>query len=328
VGLEGTYYKEVRARYSRRHLAKMAAGTVPLFAMAAQIDSRVQGVRIGLQTYVFTANVSPPQLRLADTVIQSMMDAGIGECDLYAPIIEPEEIRGRIRSAQSGAPQGASLPPESAAALAAARQELASWRASAPLDYFRTYRKKFLDAGIEIHAISGFSGATPQEFSRTLEIADALGARLITLGINMPAAKLLAPIAEKHDVIIGLQGRPDLSITDPDAIARPESFLQAAALAKNYCISLDIGDAVGGGWDVLKFVQEHPDRIGLIYLKDRRKDRLSVPWGQGDTPIREILRLIRDKQYPILCYIDCDYKTEDRPGDVKRSLEYVKAALS
>ena len=300
AGVSSDSRREVRAGYSRRDLARIALGTIPLTAMAAQIDSRVQGVHIGLQTYVFTANVSLPQDRLTDIVIQSMVDAGIGECDLYAPIVAPAGLRSRMLSTESGP----------------------------PLDYFRAYRKKFLDAGIEIHGISGFSGATPQEFSRTLQIADALGARLITLGVNLPTAKLLAPIAEGHDVTIGLQGRPDLSITDPDTIAKPESFLQAAALAKNYCISLDIGDAVGGGWDVLKFVREHPERIGLIYLKDRRKDRLSVPWGQGDTPVREILRLIRDNRHPIRCYIDCDYKTEDRPGDVKRSFEYIKAALA
>jgi sugar phosphate isomerase/epimerase len=55
---------------------------------------------------------------------------------------------------------------------------------------------------------------------------------------------------------------------------------------------------------------------------------VSVPWGEGDTPIKEILRLVRDSKYPIRCYIDCDYKTTDRPADVKRSFGYAKAALA
>jgi len=33
------------------------------------------------------------------------------------------------------------------------------------------------------------------------------------------------------------------------------------------------------------------------------------------------------RSYPIRCYIDCDYKTSDRPGDVKRSFEFAKKAL-
>jgi hypothetical protein len=52
-----------------------------------------------------------------------------------------------------------------------------------------------------------------------------------------------------------------------------------------------------------------------------------VPWGEGDTPVAEVLRLIRDRQAPVRCYIDCDYKTTDRPADVKRSFEFAKKAL-
>ena len=84
----------------------------------------------------------------------------------------------------------------------------------------------------------------------------------------------------------------------------------------------------GGGYDSLAFVKDRLDRIAVIYLKDRRKDRLSVPWGEGNTPINEVLRLVRDSKYPIRCYIDCDYKTTDRPADVKRSFGYAKAALA
>jgi hypothetical protein len=37
--------------------------------------------------------------------------------------------------------------------------------------------------------------------------------------------------------------------------------------------------------------------------------------------------LVRDKKPSIRCYIDADYKTTDRPGDVKRSFAYAKSAL-
>ena len=119
-----------------------------------------------------------------------------------------------------------------------------------------------------------------------------------------------------------------MSVTNPDAIAKPESYEQAVSLSRNYQISFDIGDATGGGYDALKFVEDHHDRIGLLYLKDRRKDRVSVPYGEGDTHVAEILHLIRDRKYQFRCYLDCDYKTTDRPADVKRSFEFAKAALS
>jgi sugar phosphate isomerase/epimerase len=270
---------------------------------ANKIDSVVRGVQFGLQSYIFTG-IGLPQEGILDVVVKSMVESGLGECDLYAPLVQP------------------------AAERALTREELAKWRMSVSLDYFREIRKKFEDAGIVVYGLSGFPGSTEEELGRTLEIAGALGARLVTLGITLSAARRVASLAGKGGVRVGLQGRPDMSVTNPDVIAKPENFAAAVALSKDYCISIDVGDATGGGYDSLKFVQDYHDRISLIYLKDRRKDRLSVPWGDGDTPLREILRLIRDRHYPIRCYIDCDYKTGDRPADVKRSFEYAKAALA
>jgi sugar phosphate isomerase/epimerase len=115
--------------------------------------------------------------------------------------------------------------------------------------------------------------------------------------------------------------------TNPDVIAKPADFEAVVALSKSYSMSFDIGDGTGGGYDSLQFVEAHHDRIGLIYLKDRRKDRLSVPWGEGDTPVAEVLRLVRDRKYPIRCYLDCDYRSTNRAADVQRSFAYAKAAL-
>jgi sugar phosphate isomerase/epimerase len=270
---------------------------------AKKIDSVVQGVQFGLQSYVFSM-LGLPQDGILDVVVKSMVESGLGECDLYAPLVEPAAVHT----------QG--------------REEVAKWRMSVSLDYFRAIRKKFEDAGIVVCGLSGFPGSTEEDLGRTFEIAETLGARLVTLGMTLSAAKRVAPLAGKRGIRVGLQGRPDMSVTNPDVIAKPENFEAAVSLSKDYCISIDVGDATGGGYDSLKFVQDHHDRIALIYLKDRRKDRLSVPWGEGDTPLREILRLIKDRQYPIRCYVDCDYKTGDRPADVKRSFEYAKAALA
>jgi sugar phosphate isomerase/epimerase len=138
----------------------------------------------------------------------------------------------------------------------------------------------------------------------------------------------VAPLAEKRDFIVGIQGEPDLNITNPEVISTPAQYDKALSLSRRYRISFDIGDGTGGGYDSLAFVKDRLDHIAVIYLKDRRKDGLSVPWGEGDTPVKEILRLVKNSKYPIRCYIDCDYGTTDRPADVKRSFGYAKAALA
>ncbi len=272
---------------SRRDLGKLTLGMLSIPVMAAKkIDSVVHGIQFGLQSYIFT-RAGLPQEGLVETVIASMVESGLGECDFYALLVDP----------------------------------------ATTLDQFRTIRKKFNDAGVEIHGISGFHGSTAEELNRTFEIAGVLGAQLVTLSATLPAAKLIVPLVEKSRYRIGIQGNPNMNPTSPDTIAKPEQYEEAVALSKSYAMSFDIGDATGGGYDTLKFVEAHLDRIGLIYLKDRRKDRTSVPWGEGDTPVAEVLRLIRDSKAPIRCYIDCDYKTTNRPADVNRSFEYAKSCL-
>ncbi len=226
------------------------------------------------------------------------------------------EFRDKIRD--SSAADGA---------RAAARQALDRWRASVSLDFYRAIRKKINDAGIDIYGISGFPGRTEAELERTFAIADVLGATLVTLGNTLTAAKQVASMVNKSKFFVGLQGRPDMHSTNPDAISTPANYAEALALSKNYWLSFDIGDATGGGYDTLPFVEAHHDRIALIYLKDRRKDRTSVPWGEGDAPLADILRLARDRKFGWRCFVDCDYKTADRPGDVRRSFEYAKRAL-
>ena len=271
---------------------------LPLTAMPAY--SAPGNLHFGLQSYIFSG-IGLPHDRVLDIVIHSMVECGLRECDLFAPLIEPPNHT---------------------------REELPNWWQTVPLDHFRAVRGKFDAAGIAIYGLSAFPGSTPEQLTRTFEIAQVLGARIVTLSIKLSAARRIAPLAAQRDFIIGIQGNPDLSITDPDVISTPERYDQALSLCPNYRISFDIGDATGGGYDSLAFVRRRLDRIAVLYLKDRRKDRLSVPWGEGDTPVQEVLRLVRDSGHPIRCYIDCDYRTTDRPADVKRSLEYAKRALA
>lgn len=295
--------------YSRRQFGRAALATLPLPLLAAQIDSKVHGVQLGVHTFSFS---TLPHEGILDAIVAGMVDAGIGECILRAQDIEPGDLWDRVRTA----------PAE-------AREKLGKWRMSVSLDYFQDIRRKFENAGLEIYGFGASPNLVDEELHRTFEIAQALGAKIVTLGGTLALAKRLAPVAEKHSMIVGLQGHPSAASTDPDQIQRPEDFADALSLSKNFWLSLDIGDATGAGYDAPQFVREHHDRIHSVYLKDRRKDRTSVPWGEGDTPIRSILQMIRDRKYPIRAYIDCDYKsTGARATEVKRCFEYAKAALA
>jgi hypothetical protein len=112
-----------------------------------------------------------------------------------------------------------------------------------------THPQKFDDAGIEVYGLSGFPGSTEAELARTFEIAEVLGARLITLGVTLPAARRHRAVGGEEQVPVGIQGNPNMNPTNPETIARPEQYEEAVSLLQSYGMSFDIGDATGGGYD-------------------------------------------------------------------------------
>jgi hypothetical protein len=54
-----------------------------------------------------------------------------------------------------------------------------------------------------------------------------------------------------------------------------------------------------------------------------------VPWGQGDTPIREVLQLLKRERWPIRAYIEYEYRGESGAVDeVKKCLAFAERALA
>lgn len=339
--------------YSRRHFGKLALAALPVAGALAKISSKIHGVQIGVATFSYTPL---PRQGLLDAIIKSMVDCGIGDCLLNPPPTEPVELLEKARPARGGGGGGraggsgaqgrggggasggsargggggrAPASPEQAAAIEALHQ----WHLTVSLDYYTAMRKKFSDAGLEIYTYEPSLGAntTDADLNRAFEVTKTLGAHVLADVFTKSVAKRVAPIAEKHGIKVALQGRPNMRTTDPDVMAKPADFEEALGYSKNFGTSIDVGDATGGGWDALKFIQDTHPRVFSLNMKDKTKAGVSMPWGQGDARIKDILQLIRDKKYPIRCYIDCDYATAEgstRVDDVKRCFQFAKAALS
>jgi sugar phosphate isomerase/epimerase len=308
--------------YSRRDFVKIALASVPFSAALgesvslATIDSKVNGVRLGVQTYSF---LDLPADGIIDAVIGAMKEIGLGECEMFAPQIEPGAME-MIRALMSGA--GAS--PSERAKMA---DEFRKKRMSVPMDHFRNVSKRFDGAGIEIYAYNGLFGESDEEIERTFEIAKALGAKVITWSGTLTQARRVAPFADKHKMVVGMHNHSD--VADPDQFATPESFAKAMDMSKYFQVNLDIGHFTAAGYDPVAYIQEHHTHITNLHLKDRKKNQgPNMPWGEGDTPIKEALRLLKAKQYPIPAYIEYEYKGSGSRAEVKKCFEYAKAALA
>jgi sugar phosphate isomerase/epimerase len=305
--------------YTRREFGRMTLAGLPLAMALRPIDSKVDGVRIGVQSYSFRT------LPL-DAAIKAMSEIGIGECELFSGHVEPRPSPtpgGRRKAAGTPAAKGG------APQARRGREEIREWRLTVPMDHFTAIRRKFDDAGIRLHAynLSFNDGFSDEEIDRGFEMARALGVGIITASSTLTAAKRVAPFAEKHKMIVAMHGHDD--VKDPNQFARPESFEQAMALSKYFWINLDIGHFFAAGYDPIAYIEAHHGRISNLHLEDRKKDHgPNTPWGEGDTPIKEVLHLLKAEKYDIPADIEFEYRGADPVAEVRKCFQYCKDALA
>lgn len=304
--------------YTRREfgaLGAMALGGLALpRRLTAQIDSTVAGVKIGVQTYSFRALPRSPGEDQSEAIIQAMTRCRIGDCELWSPMLEPVSGVGRDAS------------PD---ARRQARDELRRWRVETPLAHFEAIRDRFTAAGLTIYGFnySFNDGFSDDEIDRGFEVARALGAEIITASSTLSAMKRVVPFAVRHEMVVAVHNHSNIS--DPNEFARPESFAAAMALSPYVKVNLDIGHFTAANYDAVAYLREHHASISNLHLKDRRRDQgANVPWGTGDTPIREVLQLLQRERWPIRAHLEYEYRGSGSPVDeVTRCYDYVKQAL-
>lgn len=286
----------------------------------------VNSVQIGVQLFSFRD--LPHKL---ETITQAMKDVGLNCCELWAPILEP-----LILPPFYGNP-GSPTPTR---ALQSAREELRDWRLKVSMDVFRDARKKFSDAGIDIYAYNYpiNESFTDSEMERGFEMARAVGARMITASATVAVMQRVAPIADKHKFRVAVHNH--VTADEPNDFCGPASLAQALAMSNNISLAFDAGFFCAAGYDPVAYIREHHDRIAVIRLKDKPTEKGSsarysarsgstVQWGWANTPIKEVLQLLKKEKYPIPAMIEYEYEGDRGPiGEVKRCYEYCKTALT
>ena len=300
--------------YTRREfgLMTLAGVALPLRALA---DTIVGGVRMGVQSYSFRELPRTPGGDATAAIIQAMKDTGLTETELWAPQIEPS----------SGVGRGASNEERQKA-----REALRRWRLETPLDHFRGLRKQFESAGLSIAAynISPDASFTDDEIDRAFEMTRALGAGFITSSTTLAVAKRIVPFAAKHKMNVAMHNHSNTN--DPNEFATPESFAAALKLSPRFKINLDIGHFTAANYDAVAYLREHHADITNLHIKDRKKNQGdNVPWGQGDTPITQVLQLLKKEKWPIRAYVEYEHRgAAGAVAEVRSCFDYAKRALA
>jgi sugar phosphate isomerase/epimerase len=308
-------------------------------AFAARIDSTVDGVRLGASTYSFRDLPREADRTQINGTIQALKDCNVGIIELFAPTIEPGTNPPARRP---GGPRPGNPPPDpkvmaermrarmNSPEVLKARADLRAWRLATPMTYFHDVRKKFDDAGVDIYCytMNYRDDFTDEEIEKTFEQNKALGSKIIATSTQATMMPRLLPFAEKHKTIVAFHGHSNL--TDPNEFATPASFAKATSQSKYFKINLDIGHFTAANFDAVEFIRENHQNITHLHIKDRKKNNgPNTPLGEGDTPIKQVLLLLKEKKYPIPALVEYEYRGAGTSvEEVKKCMEYMKQALA
>jgi sugar phosphate isomerase/epimerase len=291
-----------------------------LSADAAKPNSVLNGVRIGCITYSYRGAVNT-----AEQTLECLLKDGLSETELMdGPIrsfagISGGAGRGRGgRGAPGNDAQQPAPPPVSDADRAKLRES--------QLAKCAQLRKMYNDAGVNIHIHKIPFGPTNDDIDFNFEIAKALGCKAITTERNDQQAKRLAPYAEKHKIWVAFHNHTNNmpKIEDLDPLTDVGEYIG---------FNFDIGHYVAGskGKSPIPVIEKYHDKIISLHLKDRTADGGNLPWGKGQTPIKEVLQLLKKEQWPIYADIELEYQIpsgSDAVKEVAKCLQYCKESLA
>lgn len=309
--------------YTRRQVGKLMLTSIPAAAFltrdafGAQTrpkpNSKFAGVQIGMNVpYNYGSRTMN-----ADETLDRTLQLGVNAVEMRS---QPIELF-------MGAPAAAVAGGRGDAAKVAAEQ-LRAWRLTADPKKAAEVRKKYEDAGVLIEVVKydGIYDFPDAEMDYAFMLAKAAGAKAISCELDLTGKgqKRVGPFADKHQLMVGYHGH---------AKTTPEMYAGAAAVAKYNGMNIDIGHWIAGNFgSPIEFMKKHHAKITHIHVKDRKKDDgANTPFGEGDTPVKEVLRLIRDNKWPIQATIEFEYPVpagSDRMAEMAKCVQYCKDALT
>jgi len=246
------------------------------------------------------------------------------ECVVPAP--------GAARGGGGGGGRGrGEATPEQQAAQQEQAAKLKAWRTSVSMDPFKKLRKMYNDAGVTIYATKMLNAnMSDEEFEYVFNVAEALGATHTTLELltNDEQLKRVGDFAMKRKIYAAYHTHAQGSMT---------AFDRAFELSKGNKANVDFGHWVAAGnvgGTPMQFLEKYHDRIGSFHLKDRTTPAhcaLNLAWGTGETPIKEILLMVKKNKWKVPGSIELEYdipEGSDAVKETRKCVEYCRSALT
>ena len=314
-------------------------------------NSKVNGVQLGLTTYSYLQVPHSPE-EVLGYILKAGVNAvemrGVLEEGLGIPPAPPrqfsieairemmggeitEEMMKRMEAmGMIGSDLTDKEKAEKAEAAEAAKEARREWRLSLPMQKYADIHKMYNDAGVNIH-IAKFAPDdwSDEEVDYAYEATKVLGAYGITTEASEAACKRLGKFAEKNNSLAIYHTHGQFGGTGFDL----DTLLGYSPANR---LNLDIGHYWGAtGLHPNDIITKYHDKIPMIHVKDKTGPNdtpanTNKPFGQGTTPIADVLQLLKDEQWPIDVFVELEYPVESYSDPVKevvKCIEYMRNIL-
>ncbi len=236
--------------------------------------------------------------------------------------LNPAQIEALIAQTAPPPPRGRGGPG------GAPNPELTQWRAKVSMERFKELRRLYNEAGVNIYAfkLELRLNSPESDFEYAFNVCEALGANQLTMELPGDAAttRRIGEFAARRKIWAGYHAH-----TQAHLHAWDEAFSQSPFNGAN----IDIGHYVAGTSESpIPFIEKHHARITSMHLKDRKKNNgPNMPWGEGDTPIREVLQLMKKEHHTYPATIELEYNPlagSTTLKEIARCLQFAKDALA
>jgi hypothetical protein len=318
-----------RRRFLGTTAAAAAVAAIPFNTFAIRSDmkkpnSKVGGVQLGLTTYCYRS--IPHSL---DETLAYLLENNVSDIEMRSVLEEGLGIP-QSRMSRAGGQISEQEKAERAKAAQNIREEQKKWRLSLPMSKYADIRKKYNKAGVNIH-IAKFvpSSWSDEEINYAYTAAKTLGAYGITDEFTDQAAQRLGKFAEQHKSLAiyhthGQFGMPGFDI---------DKYLGYSPANR---LNLDIGHYYGStGNHPNDVIVKYHNLIPSLHIKDKTgpkhaQPNANRPFGEGETPIADVLLLLKKEKWPINVDLELEYaipEGSDPVKEVTKCMEYMRNIL-
>ena len=323
-----------------KQLYAIATALLVVLASCTSAPSDDLGVTIGVQTYSFRTQEDESPL----AILEYIKETGIKHVELMgnhaepfagapaSPMDDPAKRAIMIKQwrQQELTEEETELAVLLRAEMAQFNADMAKWRSEVDYSKFEELRDLYAANGISIYAFkpSVFGkNNTDEDIRYGMRAAKALGASHVT--VEHPEddehTARLGKIAEEEGILMAYHGHMQQT---------PTLWDTALAQSSGNSMNLDFGHYIAAeNENPLQIIKDKHASIASMHLKDRQKKSNgggNLMWGTGDTPIAEVVTLIRDNGYTFPITVELEYEIpegSDAVQEVKRSFEYIKNIL-